>query len=70
MTGAASDDRASPPRGYDYDTFADDLAQLVNTLNLSDVTFVGHSMGGGEVARYIGRHGQESAQPRLPSFLR
>ncbi len=50
---------SQPAKGYDYDTFADDLAQLVNTLNLRDVTFVGHSMGGGEVARYIGRHGQE-----------
>ena len=43
--------------GNDYDTFADDLAELVEKLNLKDVTMVGHSMGGGEVARYIGRHG-------------
>src|ERR1039457_3673812 len=43
--------------GYDYDTFADDLATLVETLDLKDAIHVGHSMGGGEVARYIGRHG-------------
>jgi non-heme chloroperoxidase len=52
---------SQPAKGYDYDTFADDLAQLVNALNLRDATFVGHSMGGGEVARYIGRHGHERA---------
>src|ERR1700732_5549483 len=51
--------RASQPaKGYDYDTFADDLAQLVNALDLRAATFVGHSMGGGEVARYVARHGQ------------
>jgi non-heme chloroperoxidase len=50
--------RSSQPwNGYDYDTFADDLATLVETLHLNDAIHVGHSMGGGEVARYIGRHG-------------
>jgi non-heme chloroperoxidase len=49
---------SQPSRGYDFDTFADDLAALVEALDLVDVTFVGHSMGGGEVARYIGRHGE------------
>lgn len=49
---------SQPSGGYDYDTFADDLAQLVEALDLRDATFVGHSMGGGEVARYIARHGQ------------
>ncbi|MEJ0036593.1 MAG: alpha/beta hydrolase [Gammaproteobacteria bacterium] len=49
---------SQPSKGYDYDTFADDLAQLVDALDLHDATFVGHSMGGGEVARYVGRHGQ------------
>jgi non-heme chloroperoxidase len=49
---------SQPAKGYDYDTFADDLAQLVNALDLREATFVGHSMGGGEVARYVGRHGQ------------
>lgn len=43
--------------GYDFDTFADDLNDLINALDLRDVTLVAHSMGGGELARYIGRHG-------------
>jgi non-heme chloroperoxidase len=43
--------------GYDFDTFADDLNDLINGLDLHDVTLVAHSMGGGELARYIGRHG-------------
>jgi len=46
-----------PWDGNDMDTYADDLAALVNTLNLKDAIHVGHSTGGGEVARYIGRHG-------------
>jgi non-heme chloroperoxidase len=50
--------RSSQPwTGYDYDTFADDLAELTSKLDLKDAIHVGHSMGGGEVARYIGRHG-------------
>jgi non-heme chloroperoxidase len=49
-----------PWNGYDYDTFADDLAALVKTLGLKDAVHVGHSMGGGEVARYIGRHGSKN----------
>lgn len=43
--------------GNDMDTYADDLAKLVNALDLKNVIHVGHSTGGGEVARYIGRHG-------------
>jgi non-heme chloroperoxidase len=43
--------------GNDMDGYADDLAAVLETLNLKDVTLVGHSTGGGEVARYIGRHG-------------
>ena len=50
---------SQPGTGYDYDTFADDLAALIEALNLQHVTLVGHSMGGGEVARYIGRHGEK-----------
>lgn len=50
---------SQPGHGYDYDTFADDLATLVEALDLKDATFVGHSMGGGEVARYVGRHGEQ-----------
>jgi non-heme chloroperoxidase len=50
--------RSSQPwQGNDLDTYADDLAALVRTLDLRDVVHVGHSTGGGEVARYVGRHG-------------
>ncbi|MBV9508009.1 MAG: alpha/beta hydrolase [Acidobacteriia bacterium] len=45
--------------GNDLDTYADDLAELVAALDLHDVIHIGHSTGGGEVARYIGRHGTE-----------
>lgn len=44
-------------QGNDMDTYADDLAALVEALDLKDAVHVGHSTGGGEVARYIGRHG-------------
>jgi non-heme chloroperoxidase len=43
--------------GNDMDTYADDLAELIEALDLHDAVLVGHSTGGGEVARYIGRHG-------------
>jgi non-heme chloroperoxidase len=46
-----------PWGGNDMDTYADDLAELVTKLDLKDAIHVGHSTGGGEVARYIGRHG-------------
>src|SRR4249920_298566 len=50
--------RSSQPwEGNDMNTYADDLASLVETLGLTDAIHVGHSTGGGEVARYIGRHG-------------
>jgi non-heme chloroperoxidase len=50
--------RSSQPWiGNDLDTYADDLAALVEALDLKDAIHVGHSTGGGEVARYIGRHG-------------
>lgn len=48
-----------PWEGNDMDTYADDLAALVKELDLHDVIHVGHSTGGGEVARYIGRYGTE-----------
>ncbi len=48
-----------PARGYEYDTLADDLAGVIDELDLHDVSLVGFSMGGGEVARYISRHGQD-----------
>src|ERR1700754_541957 len=44
-------------RGNDYNTYADDLAQLIDYLDLQDVILVGHCMGGGEVVRYLARHG-------------
>ena len=46
-----------PWNGYDYDKLADDLAALLDRLDLRDVTLVAHSMGGGEVVRYLTRHG-------------
>ena len=50
--------RSSQPwSGNDMDTYADDLSELIETLGLNDAILVGHSAGGGEVARYIGRHG-------------
>src|SRR5499425_1482735 len=50
--------RSSQPwTGNDLDTYGDDLAALVEALDLKDAVHVGHSTGGGEVARYIGRHG-------------
>ena len=48
-----------PWTGYDYDTMADDLRSIFTTLSLQDAALVGFSMGGGEVARYMSRHGGE-----------
>ncbi len=48
---------SQPWTGYDYDTLADDLKALLDALELQNVTLVGFSMGGGEVARYMSRHG-------------
>ena len=50
---------SQPTSGYDYDTFAGDLQAIITKLDLHDVTLVGHSMGGGEVARYIGKYGSD-----------
>ena len=52
--------RSSQPwNGNDMNTYADDLAELIENLDLKDAILVGHSTGGGEVARYIGRHGSK-----------
>jgi pimeloyl-ACP methyl ester carboxylesterase len=48
-----------PGHGYDYDTLADDLAVLLETLDLSGVSLVGHSMAGGEIIRYLTRYGDD-----------
>lgn len=63
-----------PAGGYDYDTFAADLDALLTQLDLRDVALAGFSMGGGEVARYIGRHGSERVSKAMllgavPPFL-
>jgi non-heme chloroperoxidase len=50
---------SQPWDGYDYDTFAADLNRLLEHLDLTGVTLVGFSMGGGEVARYVGRYGTD-----------
>jgi non-heme chloroperoxidase len=66
---------SQPASGYDYDTFASDLRVLLETLDLRDVTLVGHSMGTGEVTRYLGRFGSERVArgvliSPIPPFLR
>jgi pimeloyl-ACP methyl ester carboxylesterase len=65
-----------PGSGYDYDTFADDLAVVVEQFDLHDVTLVGHSAGCGDVVRYMTRHGDRRVAraillaPILPMLLR
>jgi pimeloyl-ACP methyl ester carboxylesterase len=63
-----------PTSGYDYDTLAGDLHQLITRLDLRDVTLAGFSMGGGEVARYLGKYGSERVKKAafiaaIPPFL-
>jgi non-heme chloroperoxidase len=67
-------DSSKPTSGYDYDTFAEDLHQLVTALNLHDAALVGFSMGGGEVARYLGTYGSKRVSKAvfisaIPPFL-
>ncbi len=57
MTVAAFGRSSQPATGYDYDTLADDLKAVLDGLALADATLVGFSMGGGEVVRYLARHG-------------
>ena len=52
-------DSSQPWEGYDYDTFAADLKALLDHLDLRDATLVGFSMGGGEIARYVGTYGTD-----------
>lgn len=57
--------RSSQPwTGYDYDTFAEDIAELIEHLGLEDLVLIGFSMGGGDIVRYIARHGS-SRVPKL-----
>jgi len=65
---------SQPTTGYDYDTFAEDLHKLVTHLKLRNFALVGFSMGGGEVARYIGKHGSKGVTKAvfissIPPFL-
>src|SRR5919202_1019087 len=65
---------SQPATGYNYDTFADDLHKLVTTLDLRDFALVGFSMGGGEVARYLGKYGTDRVSKAVfftgvPPFL-
>jgi pimeloyl-ACP methyl ester carboxylesterase len=63
-----------PTGGYDYDTFASDLNDVLTAIDLREVTLAGFSMGGGEVARYIGRYGTDRVRKAMliaavPPFL-
>jgi len=65
---------SQPTTGYNYDTFAEDLHQLITHLDLRDFALVGFSMGGGEVARYIGKYGSKGMSKAVilsgvPPFL-
>ena len=67
-------DSSKPTSGYDYDTFAQDLHKLVTKLDLREFALVGFSMGGGEVARYLGTYGSERVSKAvfissIPPFL-
>lgn len=67
-------DSSKPTFGYDYDTFAEDLHSVMTELDLRDVTLVGFSMGGGEVARYLGTYGSDRVSKAvfmagIPPFL-
>ncbi|MFC1439004.1 alpha/beta hydrolase [Streptacidiphilus sp. N1-10] len=58
---------SQPSTGYDYDTFASDLNTLLTALDLQDIDLAGHSMGGGEIARYLGTYG--SARVRKAAII-
>src|ERR1700752_4820508 len=65
---------SKPTTGYNYDTFAEDLHKLVKHLGLHDFSLIGFSMGGGEIARYFGKHGSKGIKKAVfisavPPFL-
>ena len=65
---------SQPTEGYNYDTFAADLREVITQLKLQDVTLVGFSMGGGEIARYFGKYGSKGVSKAVfissvPPFL-
>ena len=60
---------SQPTTGYNYNTFAEDLHKLVTHLKLHDFTLVGFSMGGGEVARYIGKYGSKGVSNTAPHMI-
>ena len=65
---------SQPSTGYDYDTFAADLHKLIDKLDLWDFDMAGHSMGGGEIARYLGTYGTQKVRKAaiisgIPPFL-
>ena len=65
-----------PATGYDFDTFADDVATLVDDLDLSGLTLIAHSIAGGEAVRYLSRHGSKRVArlvllaPRTPMLIK
>ncbi len=67
---------SDPGRGYDYNTLADDLGEVMEKLDLRELTLVGHSMGCGEIVRYVSRHGASRVSramlvaPTLPFILK
>jgi non-heme chloroperoxidase len=65
---------SQPTTGYNYDTFAEDLSKVIAELKLTDFSLVGFSMGGGEVARYLGKYGSKGVRKAViisgvPPFL-
>jgi len=65
---------SQPTEGYNYDTFAEDLHTVITSLNLRDFSLVGFSMGGGEIARYVGKYGSTGMSKAviiggIPPFL-
>src|ERR1041385_2649420 len=65
---------SQPAEGYNYDTFAADLREVITQRKFQDVTLVGFSMGGGEIARYFGKYGSEGVSKAVfigavPPFL-